>query len=269
MTGTTKVQLDATEVKALFEQVGAPADAIDSFVEIFESAVATNTAAQVEIALAEKVADLEAKAEAHITFLNEKSEEHKVLIEQEADAKLTAYMEHFAAEFVAENKPVIESNIKSTMFTSLMEGMQKLFVEHNLALSDEQTDVLAVTESKLTETQTALSEVQNQVIELTKVINEGKRSDIIDSAVEKLTESQAEKVRELVADIAFSEAFEGKVQRVVEAFSNITPVIKPETTDVVTEVTNPDALNTPEAKQVTPAMSSYLQAAGKQATKFR
>ncbi|MNT68212.1 hypothetical protein D3C72_2064240 [compost metagenome] len=73
----------------------------------------------------------------------------------------------------------------------------------------------------------------------------------------------------MVADIAFSEAFEGKVQRVVEAFSNITPVIKPETTDVVTEVTNPDALNTPEAKQVTPAMSSYLQAAGKQATKFR
>lgn len=268
MTGTTKVQLDATEVKALFEQVGAPADSIDSFIEMFESAVTTNTAAQVEIALAEKVADLESKAEAHITFLNEKSEEHKVLIEQEADAKLTAYMEHFAAEFVEDNKPVIESNIKSTMFTSLMEGMQKLFVEHNLALSDEQTDVLAVTESKLTETQTALSDVQSQVIELTKTINEGKRIVIIDAAVEKLTESQAEKVRELVSDIAFSDLFESKVQRVVDAFSSA-PVVKPDTTDVVTEVTNPDALNTPEAKQVSPAMSMYIGAASSQAKKFR
>lgn len=269
MTGTTKVQLDATEVKALFEQVGAPADAIDSFVEIFESAVATNTAAQVEIALAEKVSELEAKAEAHITFLNEKSEEHKTLIEQEADAKLTAYMEHFAAEFVEDNKPVIESNIKSTMFTSLMEGMQKLFVEHNLALSDEQTDVLAVTESKLVETQTALSDVQSQVIALTQTINEGKRVEIIDTAVAKLTESQAEKVRELVSDIAFSDLFEAKVQRVVEAFSNV-PAVKPsETTDVVTEVTNPDALNTPEAKQVSPAMDLYIKAAGSQAKKFR
>ena len=269
MTGTTKVQLDATEVKALFEQVGAPADSIDSFIEMFESAVATNTAAQVEVALAEKVSELEAKAEAHITFLNEKSEEHKVLIEKEADAKLTAYMEHFAAEFVEDNKPVIESNIKSTMFTSLMEGMQKLFVEHNLALSDEQTDVLAVTESKLAETQAALSEVQSQVIELTKSINETKRVEIIDAAVEKLTESQAEKVRELVADVPFSDLFESKVARVVEAFSNV-PAVKPATTDVVTDVEQvQEGLNTTEKPTMSPAMASYLNASKTQAQKFR
>ena len=269
MTGTTKVQLDATEVKALFEQVGAPADSIDSFIEMFESAVATNTAAQVEIALAEKVTELEAKAEAHITFLNEKSEEHKALIEKEADAKLTAYMEHFAAEFVEDNKPVIESNIKSTMFTSLMEGMQKLFVEHNLALSDEQTDVLAVTESKLVEAQTALSEVQAQVIELTKTINEGKRVEIIDAAVEKLTESQAEKVRELVSDIPFSDLFESKVKRVVEAFAS-TSTTKTDTTDVVTDVESVNESVNKDAKPaLSPAMASYLSASKSQAQKLK
>lgn len=268
MTGTTKVQLDATEVKALFEQVGAPADSIDSFIEMFESAVATNTAAQVEALVAEKVTELEAKAEAHITFLNEKSEEHKTLIEQEADAKLTAYMEHFAAEFVEDNKPVIESNIKSAMFTSLMEGMQKLFVEHNLKVSDEQTDVLAVTESKLAETQTALSEVQAQVIELTKTINEGKRAEIIDAAVAKLTESQAEKVRELVSDIAFSDLFEGKVARVVEAFSNV-PAVKPATTDVPENEQIQEGLNTPEKPAMSPAMASYLSASKTQAQKLK
>lgn len=266
MTGTTKVQLDATEVKALFEQVGAPADSIDSFIEMFESAVATNTAAQVEIALAEKVSELEAKSEAHIAFLNEKSEEHKVLIEQEADAKLTSYMEHFAAEFVEDNKPVIESNIKSAMFTSLMEGMQKLFTEHNLKVSDEQTDVLAVTESKLVETQTALSEVQAQVIALTQTINEGKRAEIIDTAVAKLTESQAEKVRELVADIAFSELFESKVARVVEAFSNV-PAVKPAITDVP-EQPIVEGVNTPSKPAMSPAMASYLAAGKQQAQKL-
>ena len=262
MTGTTKVQLDASEVKALFEQVGAPAESVDSFVEIFESAVATNTAAQVEILVAEKVAELEAKAEEHINFLNEKSEEHKTLVAQEADAKLTAYMEHFAAEFAEEHKPVIESNIKSSMFTSLMEGMQKLFAEHNLALSDEQTDVLAVTESKLAETQTALAGVQEQVIELTRQINEGKRADIIAAAV-------AEQVRDLVSDIAFTEAFEGKVKRVVEAIAVGTPAAKPATTDVVTDVSETTDVNTPEAKGLTPLMESYLTSARSQARTLR
>lgn len=270
MTGTTKVQLDASEVKALFEQVGAPAESVDSFVEIFESAVATNTAAQVEILVAEKVAELEAKAEEHINFLNEKSEEHKTLVAQEADAKLTAYMEHFAAEFAEEHKPVIESNIKASMFTSLMEGMSKLFAEHNLALSDEQTDVLAVTESKLAETQTALAGVQEQVIELTRQINEGKRTDIIAAAVAELTESQAEKVRDLVADIAFSEAFEGKVKRVVEAIAvgSSTPA-KPATTDVVTDVNETTDVNNTDAKVLTPLMESYLTSARSQARTLR
>lgn len=266
---TQKVQLDATEVKALFEQVGAPADTIDSFVEIFESAVATNTAAQVEIALAEKVSELEAKSEEHINFLNEKAEEHKVLVQQEADAKLTAYMEHFATEFAEEHKPVIESNIKASMFGSLIEGMQKLLGEHNITLDESKVDVLADTEAKLVEAQAALTSVQEQVIELTRQINEGKRADIIAAAVAELTESQAEKVRDLVSDITFTEAFEGKVKKVVEAISVGSTAAKPAVSDAETDINENTNVNTPAAPAISPLMASYLDSARSQAKALR
>lgn len=258
---TTKTVLNADELKSLFEQVGAPADSIDSFVEMFEAAVATNTAAQVELQLAEKVTELEAKAEEHINFLNEKSEEHKALIQQEADAKLTAYMEHFAAEFVEDNKPILESNIKANMFTSLMEGVKTLFAEHNIVLGDEQTDLLAVSESKLTETQTALSEAQAQVIELTRTVNEAKRQDIITAAVQSLTESQAEKVRDLVSEIAMSEKFGEKVQRVVEAITSVKAPTKTIQENVQTGDLNIDEKPLDEGNKPTPAIQSYLAAA--------
>lgn len=261
---TQKVQLDATEIKALFEQVGAPADTVDSFVEIFEKAVETNTAAQVEIALAEKVAELEAKAEEHITHLNEKADEYKALVAQESDAKLTAYMEHFATEFAEEHKPVIESNIKASMFSTLIEGMQKVLADHNIALDETKVDVLADAEKQLAEAQAALAGTQEQVIDLTRQINESKRADIITAAVAELTESQAEKVRDLVSDITFTDAFEGKVKRVVEAIA-VGSTTKPVTTEVETEINEGAPVTT---GKTSPLMTSYLTAARSQATKL-
>jgi hypothetical protein len=268
-TGASATLLDKEEVKALFESVGAPAEQVQSFVEIFESAVAAQVSAQVETIVEGRVAELEAKSEEHINALNEKAEEFKLILKEEQEAKLDSYIKHFAEEFVADNKPVVESNVKAAMFTSLMGDLIKVFEAHNITLSDEKKDVLEEAESKLATTETALAESQAQVIELTRQINEGKKAEIIEAAVEGLTESQAEKVRGLVSDIVYSDLFESKVQRVVEAIASKAPAAKVETTEVVTEVTDKDALNTPEAKQVSPLMEQYLSAAKRQATKLR
>lgn len=264
MTGTAKVQLDATEVRNLFEQVGAPAETVDSFVEIFESAVATQVASQVEVQLAEKVAELEQKHEQHINELNEKAEEYKGLILQEHEAKLNSYIEHFATQFADENKPVIESNVRANMFESLMTGMIALLKEHNIELGEDKVDVLAVAESKLSETETALAESQAQVIELTRQINEGKREEIIAAAVADLTESQVEKVRGLLSDVVYTENFADKVQRVVEALAK-PATVKTETTEVNTEVTETIVESAPADAR----MASYLAAAKGKASRFR
>lgn len=257
--------LSTEEVKALFEGVGAPAEKLDDFVETFNAAVAAQTNARVEVLVAEKTAEMETKTQEHIAFLNEKAEEYKTLIREEQEAKLDAYIKHFAEEFVADNKPVVESNVKASLFSSLMGDLIQVFEAHNIKLSDEGKDVLAVTEAELATVKTTLAESQAQVIELTRQINEGKKADILAAAVSELTESQAEKVRELAADIVFSEAYADKVQRIVEAIAKPAST-KSETTDVVTESAKPD--QTPE-KSVSPLMKSYLDAAKGKSEKLR
>ena len=49
--------LNTEEVKALFEGVGAPAEKLDEFVEVFNAAVTAQTNARVEVLVAEKVAE--------------------------------------------------------------------------------------------------------------------------------------------------------------------------------------------------------------------
>lgn len=257
--------LNVDEVKSLFESVGAPAEKIEGFVEMFEAAVSAQVEARVEVLVAEKAAELEAKSEAHLTHLNEKSEEFKLKLEEDMSAKVDAYIKHFAEEFVADNKPVVESNVKSAMFSSLMADLINVFESHNIKLSDEGKDVLAVTEAELAATKGALSESQAQVIELTRQINEGKKADILSAATAELTESQAEKVRELAGELVYSETYADKVARIVEAIAVKTPAVPKETSEVVTESEE----SAPVEKPKSGLMSAYLDAAKLQAQKFR
>lgn len=260
--------LNKEEVKSLFESVGAPAEKIEDFVEMFEAAVTAQVDARVEVLVAEKAAELEAKTEAHLTHLNEKAEEFKLHLEGEMSAKVDSYIQHFAEEFVADNKPVVESNVKAALFSSLMGDLIQVFETHNIKLSDEGKDVLAVTEADLATAKTALSEAQAQVIELTRQINEGKKADILAAATSELTESQAEKVRELAADIVFGDTYAEKVQRIAEAIVTGSKATAPkETTDVVTESEQDQK---PEDKPASKGMmSAYLTAAKGQAKQFR
>lgn len=249
--------LNTDEVKALFESVGAPADKIDDFVEVFNAAVAAQTKAGVDSLVEAKVTELEAKALEHTNFLNEKAEEYKVLVKEEMEAKVDAYVKHFAEEFVADNKPVVESNVKAALFSSLMAELIGVFENHNIKLSDEQKDVLSIAEAELVTVKETLAESQAKVIELSKTISESKKTDILDAAVADLTESQAEKVRELASDLIFSEAYEAKVKRIVEAIASKPAAPAADKTDVVTE----SAPLVEEKPAVSSHMQSYLDAA--------
>jgi len=250
--------LNTDEVKALFESVGAPADKIDDFVEVFNAAVAAQTKAGVDALVEAKVTELEAKAVEHTNFLNEKAEEYKVLVKEEMSAKVDAYVKHFAEEFVADNKPVIESNVKAAMFSSLMGDIVGVMENYNIKLSDDQKDVLGIAESELAAVKATLAESQAKVIELAAAISESKKADILDAAVADLVESQAEKVRELASDIVFSDKYAEKVKRIVEAIASKPAAPAADKTDVVTEVKE---LVVDEKPAVSAHMQQYLGAA--------
>lgn len=252
--GAPTTLLEKQEIAALFEGVGAPADKVESFVEIFESAVS----AQVQTIAEAKAKELEEKNEAHVTFLNEKAEEYVQLIKEEQEAKIDAYTKHFAEEFIAENKPTIESNVKASLFESLIGDVLKLVENYNIEISDEKADLNKTLEEKVAQLEAALLESQNKVVALTAEINEGKKATAISEAVADLAESQAEKVRELVEEITYNDAFAEKLQKIVEAIAKpATPAATPKADDLV------ENLDTPAPKEpvVDSLMASYLTAA--------
>lgn len=253
-TGAPKTLLEKQEIVALFEGVGAPADKVESFVEIFESAVS----AQVQTIAEAKAKELDEKNEAHVAFLNEKAEEYVQLIKEEQEAKIDAYTKHFAEEFVAENKPTIESNVKASLFEALIGDVLKLVENYNIDISDEKADLNKTLEEKVAQLEAALLESENKVVALTAELNEGKKATAISSAVADLAESQAEKVRELVEEITYNDAFAEKLQKIVEAIAKpATPAAQPKADDLVENVDNP----APTEPVVSGLMASYLTAA--------
>ena len=96
------------------------------------------------------------------------------------------------------------------------------------------------------------------MVALTAELNEGKKATAISAAVADLAESQAEKVRELVEEITYNDAFAEKLQKIVEAIAKpATPAAQPKADDLVENVDNP----APTEPVVSGLMASYLTAA--------
>lgn len=244
---------DKQEIANLFEQVGAPADKVENFVEIFESAVA----AQVNALTEAKTLELEAVSDEHIKFLNEKAEDYVELIREDYQGKIASYADHFAREFAETHKPQLESNIKANLFESLMNDVLSLVENYNIKLTDQEVDVVESLNVDLQDLKEDLSKSQNSVIALTDELNEMRKTAVIATATSDLTESQAERVKELAEEISYSPEFGDKVQRIIMAISATNPSQRPANLH--------EHIEAPDQKQpvqgIDQRMASYLTAA--------
>jgi hypothetical protein len=114
-------------------------------------------------------------------------------------------------------------------------------------------------EDQISELRTKIDEQVAANVELTKSVNEAKRSEIVKSISEGLTDTEAEKFAGLVAEVAFEDAetYESKVKTLRESYfttkttSGVTSVVTDTPVEVITES---------GSKQVDPKMSAYLSA---------
>ncbi len=199
----------SVELDGIFESVDLSADMKQNFSTVFEQAVKV------------KAAQL---AEAHINLIAEKADE-KVKEEvdersKESEKKLVEaaekFFEYTSKEWLAENKLAVDRGIKADLFESMFAGLKTLVVEHNVELPEGSVDVVAEYESEL-------QEEKQENVKLFTALNETKarlesleRSNAVNEATRDLTESQKEKVSNLIEGLRFNDQFSTKLTAIVE-----------------------------------------------------
>lgn len=172
--------------------------------------------------------------------------------------KVDGYLNYVVEQWITQNEIALEHGMKSEILEGFVGGLKGLFEEHYIDIPEEKFDVLGALEEETAELKAKLDEQVAANVELSKVINESTRDEIVKAASANMTETEKEKFLGLAEELAFedSETFEKKVQTIRENYFNG----KTSTTveSVVTD--SPVEELTEDAKPVDPQMARYLNA---------
>jgi hypothetical protein len=235
------------DMDALFNGEDLSEEFKDKATTIYEAAVMTRV--KEEVARIEE--EFEAKLEEAI------AQNTEGLVEQ-----VDGYLGYIAEQWIAQNEIALERGMKSEILEGFIGGLKGLFEEHYIDIPEERLDVLGEMESKIEELEAKLNEQLAANIEMNKTIAEQKRSDIVKTVSEGLTDTETEKFNNLVEELSYedAESFETKVKTIRENYftTKVTSGVKSVVTDAPVE-----NLTEVVSKKVDPTMSAYLTALNK------
>jgi hypothetical protein len=176
--------------------------------------------------------------------------------------KVDGYLGYIVEQWVQENELALESGMKSEIMESFIEGMKSLFAEHYIEVPEEKFDVLGDLQESVQTLEEKLNEQVEKNVELTKAINEAKRSDAITTTATGLTDTDSEKFKALAEELSYedSDTFATKLQTIRENYFGGKKVIS-DVKSVVTD-TPVETLNE-VAPMVDPSVKKYLSALDK------
>jgi len=207
---------------------------------IFEAAVMTR--------INEAFATIEEEFEARLE--EEAAKNQEGLVE-----KVDGYLNYIVEQWFTQNEIALESGMKSEILEGFVSGLKGLFEEHYIDIPEEKFDVLGAQEEAISELQAKLDEQVAANVELNKALNESTRNEIVDGALDGLTETDKEKFLGLAEELAFedSESFSKKVQTIRENyFTNKASTL------VESVVTDTPVENLTEEKAVDPSIRKYM-----------
>lgn len=176
--------------------------------------------------------------------------------------QVDGYLGYIAEQWMAQNEIALERGIKSELLESFVAGMKTLFEDHYIEVPEERFDVLGEMEDKVAELEAKLNEQVAANVELSKVIAEQTRAEIVAEATAGLTDIEVEKFQGLVEELSYedAESFKTKVQTIRENYftQKAATVVESVVTDTPVEV-----LTEEKKEQVDPQMSAYLSALNK------
>jgi hypothetical protein len=195
----------------------------DELSEEFKKKAATVFEAAIRMKLKEELTHLEEK---YATKLATEIEE----AQEEMAEKVDDYLNYVVEEWMKKNEVAVEHKLKSEIAEGFIKGLKGLFEENNISVPDEQFDMLDAAAEKVAELEGKLNEALEQNVELTKVNDELKRTDILLDVASDLADTEVEKFAGLTESVVYEneEDFREKVTTIKESYF---PKAKAKTSD--------------------------------------
>lgn len=222
----------------------------EDLTEEFKAKAATIFEAAIITRVKQEVTRLEEEFEARLE--EEAAKNQEGLVE-----KVDGYLNYIVEQWFTQNEIALESGMKSEILEGFVSGLKGLFEEHYIDVPEEKFDVLGALEEQNSELQAKLDEQVAANVELNKALNESTRGEIIDGALDGLTETDKEKFLGLAEELAFedAESFAKKVQTIRENYftNKASTIVESVVTDTPIEMIA-------EEKAVDPSVKRYMSA---------
>ncbi len=165
--------------------------------EEFKEKAKTIFEAAVKQKVEEEIARLE---EAYAEAL----EEEVAAVTESLTENVDDYLNYVVENWVAENEVAIEHGLRTELTEEFISGLRNLFVENYIDIPEDKVSVVEELGSKVDDLEAKLNEEIERNVALNKMINESKQYEILASACEGLTSTQAEKLKALSEGIEFT-----------------------------------------------------------------
>jgi hypothetical protein len=233
------IEIDFSEdLNALVESEATLSDEFKAKTAIiFETAIRTK--------LTEEIERLEEEFQARL-------EEELQATRQDLIEKVDSYLNYVVESWMKQNELAIDTGLRTEISEDFMNKLKNLFVESYIEVPESKIDLVDELADQVETLESKLDEQTQQVMEMTRMLEQHQRDAIVRDASRDLAETQVSKLITLVESLDFesAETFAKKVKTVKESYFK--KAVKQE--EQITE----EEWET--APQVTGLMEQYLSA---------
>jgi len=134
--------------------------------------------------------------------------------------KVDDYLNYVIEEWMMKNEVPVAHRMKAEIAEGFITGLKTLFEDHNIAVPDEQFDMLDAAAEKVDDLESKLNESLEKNIELSKDNDELKRHEILLDVASDLADTEVEKFAGLAENINYENEtdFREKVETIKESY---------------------------------------------------
>ncbi len=170
--------------------------------------------------------------------------------------KVDSYLNYVVEQWMEDNKVAVQAGLRTEIAEKFMNSLKDLFTESYIDVPESKVDLVDELAGEVEELESKLNESTGTIIEMSGELEEFKRNEVIREASKDMAQTEVEKLKSLVQDIDFSDAFAEKVNTVKESYFK-----KPATAEGVSEEVEEDGDSVVETSD---AMSQYMAAINRQ-----
>jgi hypothetical protein len=193
-------------------------------------------------------------------------EEKVMAIVDDLNEKVETYVDYVAEKWMEENALAIETDYRSEVTESFIDGLKKLFEESYIEVPAEKRDLLGELQEQVASLQESLESIESENVKLNSLINEARIEAAFDDIAEGLADTQIEKLRTLAEGMSFDsiEDYREKLEIVKHQYFSESKGEQKSSTGLIDEETNVGSNDDLQEEAVVPAeMKSYFQAISK------